>query len=135
MSAADTIPAVRDADDLAYWAWTILANVSEGRWEDQTPEWQEAVVRWRDAFHASLHEPRPSRVARIVGWFTALPHRQRRRDDEALLLQAREALRLTREYVMPDTRLPCVPGWSWWDACVAIDDRLGLTHDDLTAYP
>jgi hypothetical protein len=39
---------------LGYWAWTILANVSEGHWELQTTEWQEAVVRWRDAFHAQL---------------------------------------------------------------------------------
>jgi hypothetical protein len=49
----DTAPAEAG---LAYWAWTILANVSEGDWTKQTPEWQEAVVRWRDAFHKALDE-------------------------------------------------------------------------------
>lgn len=46
--------------------------------------------------------------------------------DDALLWQAREALRLTREYVWPETRLPKIEGWSWWDAVVAIDRRLGV---------
>ena len=40
--------------DLPYMAWTLLANVSEGDWTKQTPEWQGAVVRWRDEFHAWL---------------------------------------------------------------------------------
>jgi hypothetical protein len=30
------------------WAWTILANVSDGDWTKQSPEWQEAVANWRD---------------------------------------------------------------------------------------
>jgi hypothetical protein len=51
-------------------------------------------------------------------------------EDEALLWQAREALRLTREYVMPATRLPKIEGWSWWDAVVAIDGRLGREVGD-----
>jgi hypothetical protein len=47
----------RDVDlDLAYWAWTLLANVSEGDWSQQTTEWQQAVVRWRDAFHEALDD-------------------------------------------------------------------------------
>ena len=29
-------------------AWGIIANVSGGDWTRQKPEWQEAVVRWRD---------------------------------------------------------------------------------------
>ena len=41
-------------DDLSYKAWVLLANVSDGDWTKQTPEWQEAVVRWRDEFHTSL---------------------------------------------------------------------------------
>jgi hypothetical protein len=43
-----------EGNDLAYSAWVLLANVSGGDWTKQTPEWQEAVVRWRDEFHASL---------------------------------------------------------------------------------
>ena len=42
------------ADDLLMSAWGLLANVSEGQWSEQTEEWQEAVVRWRDEFHAHL---------------------------------------------------------------------------------
>jgi hypothetical protein len=52
-------------------------------------------------------------------------------DDERLLWQAREALRFTREYVHPAVWLPSVEGWSWWDACKAIDERLGRDDDDL----
>ena len=41
--------------DALYWAWTLLANVSEGDWTKQPAEWQDAVVRWRDeAFHPLL---------------------------------------------------------------------------------
>jgi hypothetical protein len=40
------------------------------------------------------------------------------------LAQAREALRLTREYVGEDV-LPALPGWSWHDATVKIDELLG----------
>jgi hypothetical protein len=43
-----------------------------------------------------------------------------------LLRQAREALRLTREYVGEDT-LPAIPGWSWFDAMQAIDEELVAT--------
>lgn len=46
----DTTP----PQDLAYTAWTIIANVSEGDWSKQTEEWRGAAVRWRDQFHASL---------------------------------------------------------------------------------
>jgi hypothetical protein len=57
-----------------------------------------------------------------------------------VLHQAREAIRLTREYVDPacysdgPKLLPEVEGWSWYDAVVAIDAVLGdgpssfLTH-------
>ncbi len=39
---------------------------------------------------------------------------------EHLLAKAREALRLTREYV-GEERLPNIEGWSHYDATVAID--------------
>jgi hypothetical protein len=48
------------------------------------------------------------------------------------LWQAREALRLTREYVGED-RLPAIEGWSWFDATVLIDALLGI--EDETAPP
>lgn len=40
-----------------------------------------------------------------------------------LLEQAKEALRLTREYVGEDM-LPALDGWSWYDATVAIQNFL-----------
>lgn len=38
------------------WAWTIIANASEGDWTKQTPEWQEAAANWRDALHTPTPE-------------------------------------------------------------------------------
>ncbi len=35
-------------------------------------------------------------------------------------IQAQEALRLTREYVGAKV-LPAIPGWSWYDATVALE--------------
>lgn len=43
-------------EDLLHRAWTIIANVSEGNWEDQTEEWQNAAARWRNEFHDSLKD-------------------------------------------------------------------------------
>jgi hypothetical protein len=42
--------------DLAYWAWTIIANAYGGDWSQAQPEWRGAAERWRDAFHASIAE-------------------------------------------------------------------------------
>ena len=39
-----------DEQRLLEWAWTILANVDQGNW-DQTEEWTEAVTKWRDEYH------------------------------------------------------------------------------------
>jgi len=44
------------AEELLYDAWVVIANVSEGDWEKQTPEWKDAAKRWRDAWHAHLDE-------------------------------------------------------------------------------
>lgn len=55
-------PSVTDGEQpysLAYMAWVLLANVSGGDWTKQTPEWQEAVARWRDEFHANLADGTP----------------------------------------------------------------------------
>lgn len=37
-----------------YQAWVVIANVSEGNWDDQTAEWKEAAIRWRDKYHEIL---------------------------------------------------------------------------------
>lgn len=31
--------------------WIVLANVSNGDWTKQTPEWQDCAARSRDEFH------------------------------------------------------------------------------------
>lgn len=61
------------------------------------------------------------RIGRKVPPMTA-PDTPTPPDDEALLCKAAEALRLTAEYAS----LPPTPGWSWWDAYVALTHRLGL---------
>lgn len=37
--------ALREGMELA---WGVIANVSEGRWDEQTAEWVAAAERWRD---------------------------------------------------------------------------------------
>jgi hypothetical protein len=37
--------------DLMEWAWGIIANAGGGNWDLETPEWQEAAAKWRDAYH------------------------------------------------------------------------------------
>lgn len=46
--------------DLAYRAWIVIANASEGNWDRETEEWQDAAARWRDDFHALLQEILPN---------------------------------------------------------------------------
>lgn len=51
--------------DSAEMLWVCLANVNEGDWTKQTPEWQEAAKRWRDNYfgavvkkdHSELDQP------------------------------------------------------------------------------
>jgi hypothetical protein len=38
------------AMDAAEMLWTAVANASNGDWSKQSPEWQEAARRWRDAY-------------------------------------------------------------------------------------
>lgn len=42
--------------DLVEMAWVLLANVSEGDWTKQPQEWQDAVVKWRDEYHAHIED-------------------------------------------------------------------------------
>lgn len=43
--------------DAAEMLWVVLANVSGGDWEKQTPEWQEAAARWRDNYYRVAQRP------------------------------------------------------------------------------
>jgi hypothetical protein len=40
--------------DMLEVAWGIIANAGGGNWKLETPEWQEAAVRWRDEYHRTL---------------------------------------------------------------------------------
>lgn len=56
-------------------------------------------------------------------------HIEEREQMMACLYNAREALRLTHEYV-GEAVLPATPGWSWFDAIEAIDTVLGAKPID-----
>jgi len=43
----DSLSAMRDAAEML---WVTLANVSGGDWTQQSPEWQEAAAKWREAY-------------------------------------------------------------------------------------
>ncbi len=48
---------IKRLDDCLETAWGIIANVSGGDWTRQKPQWQEAVIRWRDnEFHPIMKE-------------------------------------------------------------------------------
>lgn len=38
-------------------AWGLIANANEGNWDAAHPEWKDAAVRWREAYHAKLRAP------------------------------------------------------------------------------
>lgn len=47
-----------EVEDLLYTAWTVIANVSHGNWSEQSDDWVQAAVRWRDAWHRHLDATR-----------------------------------------------------------------------------
>lgn len=40
-----------DAHALNDRAWGIIANASDGDWDQQSAEWRSAAIRWRDDWH------------------------------------------------------------------------------------
>ena len=40
--------------DTAEMLWVVLANVSEGDWSKQTPEWQKSAAKWRDRYFKAI---------------------------------------------------------------------------------
>lgn len=57
-----------------------------------------------------------------------------RDDARDLLVLAREAFRISREYVGEDT-LPAIPGWTWYEIDCAIADLLGHPRVPRTVRP
>lgn len=58
--AAHTAPGVspgvsQAVDDLLYRAWTIICNVSDGDWTQQSVEWRASVHAYRDSYHDWLN--------------------------------------------------------------------------------
>lgn len=55
--------------ELLEFAWGILANVSNGDWQQQSNEWQHAVINWRDKYHSYItgnEYQEPFKVSSIV---------------------------------------------------------------------
>lgn len=47
---------VEHREDILSYAWTLLANVSGGDWTKQSPDWQNAVKRWREHYFSLLSD-------------------------------------------------------------------------------
>lgn len=54
--AAETDPGV----ELVGSAWGIIANASNGNWEHESTDWQEAAKNWRSRYHEYLDRLAPS---------------------------------------------------------------------------
>lgn len=50
MSSLDAYAIADTMSAAAEMLWVVLANVSGGDWTQQTPEWQDAAVSWRDNY-------------------------------------------------------------------------------------
>ena len=48
--------------------WVVLANVSGSDWKKQSPEWQKAAARWRDAYFIVFKKDRKWRREYMVRW-------------------------------------------------------------------
>ncbi len=42
--------------DLLELAWGIIANAGGGDWEKESKEWQDAAIKWRDNYFATLKQ-------------------------------------------------------------------------------
>lgn len=51
--------------DAAHMFWGVVANVSEGDWSKQSPEWQAAAARARDHYHQALDAHVDSQKAQV----------------------------------------------------------------------
>jgi thiosulfate reductase cytochrome b subunit len=41
---------------VAEYLWIVLANVSQGNWEKQSTDWQEAAAKARDDYYNALRQ-------------------------------------------------------------------------------
>jgi hypothetical protein len=61
-------------DSMLEAAWGLIANANEGDWDKALPEWREAAVRWRAAYHRTLERPRPAppdTLESVTAWLNA----------------------------------------------------------------
>lgn len=56
--------------DSAEMLWVVLANVNEGDWTKQTPEWQEAAKRWRDNYFGAVAKKDHSELDQLNKFMT-----------------------------------------------------------------
>lgn len=119
-TASNPAPAATPANDVDVFlglleaAWNVIANVGNGDWRAQHPEWQAAAASWREAYHAQLaaslaEENRtglPSPAAAVLGfaaWLTCRdePITFSAKHDAAGPAELVEAFRKSQGYAPP----------------------------------
>lgn len=56
--AGELVVEVRRLRELLDRAWGIIANVSGGDWSYQSGQWQDAVLKFREVYHAEIRSDR-----------------------------------------------------------------------------
>jgi hypothetical protein len=120
-------PAPWRFDTEGYTTWLEFEHEgADGGWQELCEMTEVAPVQDADAeLIAELRNAAPELIAAY----------RNLEELKALLVQAVEAIRLTREYV-GEQMLPMVPGWSWYDAVTAINSVIGpvwVPEDDAEA--
>lgn len=116
---------VDDVGELLYLAWTIIANagVHQGGWEGLHPEWVQAAIRWRNAYHDTL--PRTVPVAAMVpppSWV----------DVDRMVTDMQEAAGDPRRFFLNDpVEVTQMSQAEWTAAAAGALERLGLTFEQL----
>lgn len=113
-------------------AWGLLANVSEGDWGRQTPEWHAAAVRWRDGWHRllaarSAGSPREVLAGRLYELYGQDPASPASRAPWAELAETRrEPWLMAADEVMLLLGVAEDGGWSENLLTADLRDRLGV---------
>ena len=64
-------------DDMLTAAWGLIANASGGDWPKESPDWQAAAAKWRDAYvRAAAPAPTEPSEAAIAAALNVMPHRR-----------------------------------------------------------
>ena len=53
-------------------AWVLIANVSDGKWNQQPDQWQRAAERWRDEYHETADQTKNVPDSIPIEWMVKL---------------------------------------------------------------